>query len=83
MAKKSIGGLITLFLLCVVGLALTPIIQNTVADVTWANNGTAGWPAEGSNLTGGARTLLVLFPLFWTILMIAIPVAGVAVYLKG
>ena len=74
MAKKSIGGLISLFLLCVVGLALTPIIVSSVTDVTGTGS---------DNLTGGAKTIMELFPLFWTILMIAIPVAGVAVYLKG
>ena len=83
MDKKSIGGLINLFLLCVVGLALTPIIQSSVAGITHANNGTSGFPAGGTNLTGSARTILVMFPLFWVILMIVIPVAGVAVYLKS
>jgi len=73
MAKKSIGGLISLFLLCVVGLALTPIIVSSVAGIT----GTGG-----DNLTGSASTIMEMFPLFWVILMIAIPVAGVAVYLR-
>jgi len=82
MTKKSIGGLISLFLLCVVGLALTPIINSSVADIVHANNGTAGFPAEGNNLTGSSRTIMAMFPLFWVILMIAIPVASVAVYLK-
>ena len=72
-SKKSIGGLISLFLLCVVGLALTPIIQSSVADITGDGTG---------NLTGSALTIMKMFPLFWVILMIAIPVAGVAVYLK-
>ena len=72
--KKSIGGLISLFLLCVVGMALTPIIQEQVVAIT----GTGG-----NNLTGSARTIMLMFPLFWVILMIAIPVAGVAVYLKN
>lgn len=76
------GGLISLFLLCVVGLALTPIIYGNVADITHANNGTVGFPAGGTNLTGSARTILAMFPLFWVVLMIAIPVAGVAIYLK-
>ena len=71
--KKSIGGLISLFLLAVVGLALTPVIVESVVSVT----GTGG-----DNLTGGAKTIMELFPLFWVILMIAIPVAGIAVWLK-
>ena len=72
--KKSIGGLISLFLLCVVGMALTPIIQEQVTAITGAGVG---------NLTGSAKTIMLMFPLFWVILMIAIPVAGVAVYLKN
>ena len=74
MAEKSIGGLISLFLLCVVGMALTPIIQEQVTAITGAGEG---------NLTGSAKTIMLMFPLFWVILMIAIPVAGVAVYLKN
>jgi len=73
--KKSIGGLISLFLLCVVGMALTPIIQEQVTSVC---NVSADYP-----LSGSARTIMLMFPLFWVILMIAIPVAGVAVYLKN
>ena len=73
MAEKSIGGLISLFLLCVVGMALTPIIQEQVVNITGVG---------GNNLTGSARTIMLMFPLFWVILMIAIPVAGVAVYLR-
>ena len=72
--KKSIGGLISLFLLCVVGMALTPIVQEQVTAITGAGTG---------NLTGSAKTIMLMFPLFWVILMIAIPVAGVAVYLKN
>jgi len=55
-------------------MALTPIIQEQVTNITGAGAG---------NLTGSARTIMLMFPLFWVILMIAIPVAGVAVYLKN
>lgn len=72
--KKSIAGLIQVFLLAVVGLALTPVIQESVTNVT----GTGGF-----NLTGSARTIMLLFPMFWVILMIAIPVAYVAIWLRG
>ena len=71
--KMNLGSLIVLFLLAVVGLALTPVIVESVVAVT----GTGG-----DNLTGGAKTIMELFPLFWVILMIAIPVAGIAVWLK-
>ena len=81
--KKNMSGLIKVFLLSIVGLALTPSIQTNVTNVTWANNGTAGFPALGNNLTGSSRAILVIFPLFWVILMIAIPVAYVAVWLRG
>ena len=72
--KKNMSGLIKVFLLSIVGLALTPTIQENVASVT----GTGG-----NNLTGSARAIMLLFPMFWVILMIAIPVAYVAVWLKG
>ena len=74
MSKMSIGALIGLFLVAVVGMAITPVIVESVTDVT----GTGG-----DNLTGGAKTIMELFPLFWVILMIAIPVAGIALYLKS
>lgn len=62
-----------MFLLAVIGLALTPIIVESTASVT----GTGG-----DNLTGAAKIIMELFPLFWAILMIAIPVAGIVVWLK-
>ena len=71
--KMNLGGMIGLFLLAIVGLALTPIVVESTVSVT----GTGG-----NNLTGGAKTIMELFPLFWVILMIAIPVAGIAVWLK-
>ena len=74
MAKKSIAGLIMIFLLSIVGLALTPTIQEYVTSVT----GTGG-----NNLTGGALSIMQMFPLFWVILMIAIPVGYVGMYLKS
>jgi len=72
--KKNMSGLIKVFLLSIVGLALTPTIQENVTGVT----GTGG-----DNLTGSAKAIMELFPMFWVILMIAIPVAYVAVWLKG
>ena len=71
--KMSIGGLIGLFLLSIIGLALTSTVVDSVVGVTGVG---------GSNLTGAALTIMQLFPLFWVILMIAIPVAGIAVWLK-
>lgn len=84
-SKKSISGLISLFLLCIVGLALTPIVQENVAGITGdVMDNSSGTPVYYyDNLTGSSRTLMKMFPLFWVILMIAIPVAGVSVYLKS
>ena len=74
MQKKNMAGLIAVFLLSIVGLALTPTIQENVTAVTGVG---------GNNLTGAALAIMALFPLFWVILMIAIPVAYIAIWLKG
>lgn len=78
MAEMNISKLISVVLLAVVGLALTPSIQEMVTGATGIHNGT--WPG---NLSGASSSLFSLFPLFWTILMIAIPVSYVAITLKG
>jgi len=74
MAKQSLAGLITVFLIAIVGLALTPTVVSSVSAITGTGS---------DNLTGAALALMNIFPLFWTILMIAIPVAYIAVWLKG
>jgi len=74
--KKNLAGLITVFLLAIVGLALTPTIGEQV-DICVASGAGKG------NLTGAAKTIMELFPMFWVILMIAIPVAYIAVWLRG
>jgi len=73
--KKDLGGLITVFLLSIVGLALTPTVQAQVTSLVGSGLGFG-------NLTGSAKALMNLFPMFWVILMIAIPVAYIAVWLK-
>jgi hypothetical protein len=67
----TIGDIISVFLGCVVGLALTPIIATTVTTVTAAMD------------AGAAKTLLGLFPLFWVIFLTAIPVRQVTLVVKG
>lgn len=67
----TIGDIVSVFLGCVVGLALTPIIATTVASVT------------GAMAAGAAKTLLDLFPLFWVIFLTAIPVRNVALVVKA
>ncbi len=82
MGKLNISKLIAVFLMAVVGLALTPTIQELVlAPTSGTYNATDGTGA--GNLSGASSDIFVLFPLFWTILMIAIPVAYVAITLKG
>jgi Na+/phosphate symporter len=68
--KKDLSGILAVFLLAVVGLALTPTIQTSATNAA-------------ENMTGAAQTLIQLFPLFWSVLMIAMPVAAVVVWLKG
>ena len=82
--KKSMAGLILVFIMAVVGLAFTPSISEAVTLITHVNNGTAGFPPTGTgNLTGAARTVVALFPLFWVIGLIAIPVYYVRMWLKS
>lgn len=76
-SKKNLAGLISVFLLTIVGLALTPTIQANVTSLI-----ASGASGDG-NLTGSAATIMGLFPMFWVILMIAIPVAYIAVWLKN
>lgn len=73
--KRNITGLIAAFLMVVVGLALTPTIQNAVTDFT-VGPGTY-------NLSGSALAIAGLIPMFWIILMIAVPVAYIGMWLKG
>jgi len=58
----------------VVGLALTPTVQEQVDKVTGAGAG---------NLTGAALAIAKLIPLFWIILIIAIGVASIVIWLKA
>lgn len=75
LAKKAdMGQLFVTFLLIVVALALTPTIQSSVVAVTGTGS---------DNLTGAAKTLALLIPLFWVILVIAIGIAAVYVQFKG
>lgn len=70
MAEKSLGGLIMVFLLSIVGLALSPTVATSVETAA-------------GNFTGAAGTILELFPLFWAMLMVAIPIAYVIVWLRA
>lgn len=64
----DMGKLFLTFLVMIVGLALTPTVQNSVISVT----GTGG-----DNLTGSALALAQLISLFWVIIILSIGVAAV------
>lgn len=74
MAKMNIGGLIACFLIMIVGFALTPTVVQMTGTVTQVG---------GDNLTGASLELMKLVPLFWVILLICIPVAYIALWLKA
>ena len=74
--EKSMRGLLSILILSIVGLALSPAIQAQVTTIL--ATGSSG----DLNMTGSARAIIGLFPMFWVILMIAIPVAYIAVWLK-
>lgn len=64
----GIGDIIGVFLPSVVGLSLTETIYYTVGNTT-------------ENMSAGAtKTMLNLFPMFWVIYLIGIPVSAIAVY---
>jgi len=73
---KNMQGLLAILVLSIVGLALSPAIQAQVTTIL--ATGSSG----DLNMTGSARAIIGLFPMFWVILMIAIPVAYIAVWLK-
>mgnify|MGYP006909289244 CR=1 FL=1 len=64
------GNLVTVFLLVIVGLALTPTVASSVDTAT-------------ANLSGASATLIALVPMFWVIMLIGILVAYVAQWLKA
>jgi hypothetical protein len=64
----SLGDIVGIFLPSVVGLALTPTVTGTVTNTT-------------VNMSAGAtKTLLELFPMFWVIYLIGIPVTAIAIW---
>ena len=76
--KRDMSGIMIIFLMIIIGLALTPTVQNLVITGTGVANAT--WPG---NLTGAARAIFLLDPLFWVILVIGVGLAGIVVWLKG
>lgn len=70
--KVTSGVIIAAFVVMIIGLALTPTIASlTTASALLLVNYTS------------AQDILELIPLFWAILMLAIPVAAIGLYFKG
>ncbi len=72
--KRAVTGgtIIAAFVVMVIGLALTP----TIATLTTASS------ASLENFSS-AESIMDLIPLFWSILMLAIPVASIGLYFAG
>ena len=75
--KRDISGVIMIFIMILIGLALTPTVQEQVLLATGVANAT--WPG---NLSGAAAAIFLLVPLFWIILVIGVGMAGIVVWLK-
>ncbi len=72
--KKDLSGIMMTFLFMIVGIALTPTVQEQVTLVTGVG---------GNNLTGAALAIMALVPLFWVILIIGISLAAIVVWLRN
>jgi hypothetical protein len=72
--RKDLSGIIMTFIMMIVGLALTPTVQELVAN-SLSN-------ALG-NLSGAAAAIVTLVPLFWVILVIGIGLASIVVWLRN
>lgn len=74
MADKKVTStvLIGAFVVCIIGLALTP----TVASLTQDSS------TQMVNFSS-AQNIIDLIPLFWSILVLAIPVVAIGLYFAG
>ena len=72
--KGAVTGqvIIAAFVVMVIGLALTPTIASLTQD-----------SATGLVNFTSALSIINLIPLFWAILMLAIPVAAIGLYFAG
>ena len=70
--KVTSGVVITAFVVMIIGLALTPTIASltTQSAILLVN-------------FSSAQDIIELLPLFWSILMLAIPVASIGLYFAG
>ena len=81
MAKRGSGRVtggvvIAGFVVMVIGLALTP----TIASLT---QGASNLNPVNSTVYNSAEDIIELIPLFWAILMLAIPVGAIGLYFAG
>jgi hypothetical protein len=73
MGERVSGNvLIASFVVAIIGLALTP----TVASLTTSS-------ATNLSTYSSAQDIIELIPLFWAILVLAIPVVAIGLYFKG
>ena len=72
--NKDLSGIMMTFLFMIVGIALTPTVQEQVTLVTGVG---------GNNLTGAALAIMALVPLFWVILIIGISLAAIVIWLRN
>jgi hypothetical protein len=70
--KVTANVIIGTFIVAIIGLSLTPTMASLVTSTS------ANLSAYAS-----AQNLLALFPLFWVILMLAIPIVAIGLYFKG
>lgn len=75
--KRDISGVLLIFIMMIIGIALTPAVQEQVLFATGVANAT--WPG---NLSGAAAAIYSLIPLFWIILVLGVGMAGIFVWLK-
>ena len=78
--KRDLSGIIMTFLFMVIGLALTPTVQEQVIGVTGIGRNQT---LAEHNLTGAALAIAKLVPLFWVILVISIGLAAIVIWMRS
>ena len=80
-SKRDLGGIMAIFLMIIVGLALTPTVQEQVLLATSGTYNATDGTGIG-NLSGAAAAIYRLVPLFWVILVVGIGMAGIIIWLR-
>lgn len=81
LGKRNMSGIVALLLILVIGLALTPTIQELVIAPTSGTYNASDGTGAG-NLSGASRAIYLLVPLFWVILVIGVVLGGVILWLR-